>query len=126
MHRSATPKANREGTFVAQTIIKFSNWNIRKACQGANRVAREKKVGTRIHHDLTKRRFKLLSIARSKIQLKQASIYGDQLDKISDDQRVFAYVDVNSNMKVRADKQVFSFNTENEFDAAFKEIYHQE
>ena len=66
LHRSSRPKRcdrRKDGTMIAQTLVKLRSWDIREALHYANKTAREKKVKIRVHHDLTKRRYGLLSRA---------------------------------------------------------------
>ena len=139
-HRSAKPKLNRSKKLVAQTIVKFSNWKIRKAAHYANKKARTTGKAFRIHHDLTKRRYNLLAHARQQIEarftdhnrqrggpntagqdqpnetIENNESSGNQRDKI------FAFADVNSNLLVRFCQETFPFNDERELEDILEQI----
>ena len=51
----------------AQTIVKFARWPHRRQAHYVNKKAREAGKSFRIHHDLTKRQYNLLSRARAEI-----------------------------------------------------------
>ena len=115
-HRSSAPKMNDDGVLVAQTILKFSNWDIRRRVHGTNKTAREKKVTTRIHHDLTKRRYELLGKARQRLKVVVAGQNRAEGDE------AFVFADVNSNLKLRNGRDVRAFNDENELDRLITEL----
>ena len=102
-HRSAAP-VRRGGKLVAQTIVKLSAWEHRRKAHYANKRARQEGKSFRIHNDLTRRRFDLLSRARDRLATKYA-------DAGRDDVVPFAYADVNSNLKLRRGRTVYDFNT---------------
>ena len=104
-HRSAAPKRNKDGNMCAQVLLKFSHWTQRRAAHGANKKARERKVAVRIHHDLTRRRYALLSRARRMI---------DQ--HLPNRRATFCYADMNSNLLIRSGANTHPFNNEVELD----------
>ena len=101
LHRSSAPVI-KSGRRVAQTIVKFVNWSARRKVHNLNKLLKEKRANFRIHHDLTRQRYALLTDARAKIDSKMASVHGDQ--EVVRDQNVFPFVDINSNLHARAGK----------------------
>ena len=106
---------------MAQTIVKFSNWDIRRKCHGLNKRARDKRVSFRVHHDLTRRRYALLAKCRDRLDTRMAEIHGEA--EVKDDQNVFVFVDVNSNLRFRAGRSVSAFSTEREFEDLFRHTF---
>ena len=100
-HRSAAPKLNNDNILTTQCIVKFAKWAPRRTMQGVNKLAREKNACVRVHHDLTYRRYSLLAKARTQIK--------DTLGHVDE---TFAFVNVNSNLKIRSQRTVLDFNTE--------------
>ncbi len=95
---------NLDEKLVAQTIVKLAGWEHRRKAHYANKRARQEGKSFRIHNDLTRRRFDLLSRARDRLATKYA-------DAGRDDVVPFAYADVNSNLKLRRGRTVYDFNT---------------
>ena len=125
LHRTSKPTRNNHGEGrVAQTIVKFGRWKAREKCHGVNKTARQKKVTFRIHHDLTKRRYVLLKGVRERIDQKMRAIYGSR--EIQRDENVFAYADINSNLRVRAGQSTFPFNSKSEFNDVFDDIFREQ
>ena len=106
-HRSSKPKRNDNGVLVSQCIIRFGRWDARRRMQGVNKSARSLDKNIRCHNDLTKRRYGLLGLARDKIRVKFARSARD----------IFAFCDVNSNLKIRAGRDVHDFNNEHQLNA---------
>jgi len=113
-HRSAAP-VRRNGKLVAQTIVQFAGWEQRRKAHYANKQARQQNKSFRIHNDLTRRRFELLSHARDRL----STLFADAENNAT---VPFAYADVNSNLKLRRGSQVWDFNTRDELNAALHEL----
>jgi hypothetical protein len=109
LHRSSAPRTNADGTVVAQTIVKFRHWGPRR--QAHNGRVNARKSGFSIKHDLTKRRYNLLKSARQAIK-----------DKYGDTDEVFAFADINCNLKLRSGASVSHFNTEAELEVALSTL----
>ena len=75
--------------------------------------------------DLTARRLKLFNEARSKIDAAQRGFYGDDISHLNDADKVFAFVDENCRLRVRAGEDLFTFNTKKQFDKIFVDIYEE-
>ena len=75
-----------------QVIMRFARWGPRKSLYELNKKLRRPGVKTpiRVHNDLTKRRLDILNATKRRIDV----AFGD-----SDE--IFAYSDINSNIKVR-------------------------
>ena len=126
-HRSAAPKRNNyDGRLCAQVIVKFARWEHRRAAHFANKKACEGRKSFRVHHDLTKRRYNLLSQAREALKAKYPPVNrpdDDQGVVASDDNRPpFAYADMNSNLVIRQGKETFRFNTKAELDCIIDQL----
>ena len=121
-HRSSKPK-DFKGKTVAQTIVRFNTWEARRMCYSVNKTCKNKALSFRVYPDLTQRRFKLLSDARERIDREMRAIHGNELGNLHEDDRVFAYADVNSGLRIRAGKEVFQFNDENRFNDLFTRIF---
>ena len=104
-HRSAAPRRNKNGDMCAQVLLKLSHWSVRRTAHFANKKARENRLSVRIHHDLTRRRYTLLSKARRLL---------DQ--HLPNERSTFCYADMNSNLLVRRGENTHPFNTESELD----------
>ena len=104
-HRSSKPKRNDDGIMVAQCILKFSKWDARRRMKDVNKKARDENKSIRTHNDLTKRRYALLRSARDKVKR-----------KVGRSSEVFAFSDINSNLKIRANGTFHDFNTEAQLD----------
>ena len=123
LHRSARA-VEKDGKLFKQTLLKLSNWKIRERMQGINRTARVKKVGVRVHNDLTARRFALLSSARGRIYSNLARQYSaEEIGKLSDAENVFAYANINCELRIRARGTVLKFNTEDELERILSETF---
>ena len=109
---------------IAQTLVKLRSWDIREALHYANKTAREKKVKIRVHHDLTKRRYGLLSRARALVDNKMKSLYTkEQLDNLPKEEQVFAFANINCELRIRARGSVHNFADDDELDAAYEAIF---
>ena len=86
---------------------------IGRELHGANKRAQDLGKSVRVYHDLTKRRLTLLNNARKKLS-----------DQGLASAEVFAFADMNSNLKIRKNKRAFDFNTEEKFDSLFTELFH--
>ena len=109
-HRSSKEKDNIDeevGGKVSQCIIKVKYWSVRRQFQGLNKRCRDGGLGTRVYHDLTKRRLGLLNFARDALEAHPGW---------------FTYADVNSNLKILSGKRFFSFNTAEELQEALRKI----
>ena len=107
-HRTAKPRENN-GIKVQQCIVKFTHWSVRQQFLGYNKRARQAGRDSRVNNDLTVKRFKLISQARSAIKTKllakgftEDQILGKKGQSIPDDDNVFAYVTMNSDIIIRA------------------------
>ena len=107
-HRTAKPRDNN-GVKVQQCIVKFTHWSVRQQFLGYNKKARQAGRVSRVNNDLTVKRFKLLSQARSAIKTKlfakgftEDQILGKNGQSIPEDDNVFAYVTMNSDIIIRA------------------------
>ena len=122
-HRSAKPKNNKNGTLCAQTIVKFARWNIRRQAHYANKKARQTKKSFRIHHDLTRRRYLLIDRARGEIDRRFAEHNNArEQDNNEHKDKVFAFVDINSNLLIRSGETTYPFNTDEELTSVLDEI----
>jgi len=110
-HRSGNP-VRKDGRCTAQTIVKFARWEHRSKAHYANKKARLGGKSFRIHNDLTKRRFVLLSKAREQLAAKFPST----------ENPAFAYTDVNSNLKIRRGERVFELNTDHDLSDALRQL----
>ena len=74
-----------------------------------------------VHNDLTQRRFSLLKYARERTERAMARRFPnkEQRDRLPFEEKVFAYSNLQSDLKFRVGKIVHSFNTFEEFDALF-------
>ena len=115
-HRSAKPRMNKSDVLCQQVIVKFARWGHRRAAQSINKKSREKKLPIRVHNDLTKRRFTLLSRARREID--------QRLPNQTRDDNVFAYPDTNSNLIIRKGRLTYPFNTDDELDTIMNDLTH--
>ena len=123
LHRSSKPVL-REGRMVAQTLVKLSNWKARAKLHGLNKKACERDLNFRVHNDLTSRRYQLLSRAHERINTQMSRQYSrEQLKHLDDGDKVFAFVNINSDLKIRGRRSVYNFNSEEEFEKAFNEIF---
>ena len=113
-HRSAAP-VRRQGRLVAQTIVKLAGWEHRRKAHYANKQARQQNKSFRIHNDLTRRRFDLLSHARERL----STLYANAAPNVT---VPFAYADVNSNLKLRRGAEVWDFNTRGDLNNALHEL----
>ncbi len=112
-HRSGPPQ-RKDGKTTAQTIVKFVRWDKRSQAHFANKRARQGHKSFRIHNDLTRRRFALLSRARAQLA-----------EKFPDDRNTdntFAYTDVNSNLKIRRGREVFDLNTDQDLKNIIRQL----
>ena len=125
LHLSSKPfTRERDGVTVAQTLVKLSNWRMREKLHSANRLAREKNAGYRVHHDLTKRRFTLLKNAREKIDRQLARLYSkEELKTLPDGEKIFAFANVNCELRIRARGRILKFSTDDQLDQILREIF---
>ena len=121
LHRNSKARPNKEGVNCAQTLLKLSNWKAREKFSGANKTAYRKKKNVRVHNDLTQRRFSLLKYARERTERAMARRFPnkEQRDRLPFEKKVFAYSNLQSDLKFRVGKLVHSFNTFEEFDDLF-------
>ena len=118
-HRSSKPVRNRNGKLVAQTIVKFARWEHRRQAHFANKRAREKRLSFWFHNDLSKRCYKLLTGAREMISNRPPADENGQ----NNDSNLFAYADVNSNLKIRYGHEVRDINSEDDIQRSIRELY---
>ena len=112
-HRSAAPKKHKvTGVTMAQCIIKVVRWGKRQEFHGANKKARASGKSVRVFHDLTKRRLDLLNKARTRL-----ATHGLATNE------TFAYVDINCNLKIRQGRRSHDFNTDEQLDGLFGELF---
>ena len=65
--------------------------------------------------DLTKERYNLLKMARGKINTSLTGLYTkDQLKNLPHRNKVFAYPNINCDLKIRAGDKLYSFDREEE------------
>jgi len=124
LHRSSKPK-EKDGVVTKQTIVKLARWRTREKFAGFNRRVRaaEQATGTagpRVNNDLTKRRLMLLGEARAQIKSRLLRTFTEEQIKkgLKDNENVFAYANINSDLRIRARGRVLSFNSIPELDAA--------
>ena len=115
-HRSGPP-VRKEGKTTAQTMVKFARWDQRSRAHYANKAARLGGKSFRIHNDLTKRRFVLLTKACEQLAARFPTNRADNAAP-----PVFAYTDVNSNMKVRRGDRVFEMNTNEDLTEIIRQL----
>ena len=123
LHRSSRPSM-KDGVTTAQTIVKVASWRAREKLHGLNKKAKNLKRRVRVNNDLTRRRYQLLSRARDKIYHGMTSRFSvEEMKTLSDDKNVFAYVNINSDLKVRVRGRVLAFNTDDELDHILQETF---
>ena len=122
-HYSAKPNTF-EGRRTRQVIAQLNNWTARENVHKFNRSNRRSNY--RVNADLTQERYRLLTTARAKIAEKMAQRFDKEYMKtIGDSENVFAYSNVNSELKIRARGHVVSFSTATELDTRLNEIFPQ-
>ena len=91
-HRLGKVKQNEKGPDTQQVILRFQKWAPRKALYGINKKARKPgcKTSMRVYNDLTKRRLEILNATRKRIN-----------NTFGENDEIFAYSDINSNIKIR-------------------------
>ena len=128
LHRSSGPK-EKDGVTSKQAIIKFASWKAREKFAGFNKKARAtdkrtKKFSVRVNNDLTKRRLVLLTDARNQIKAKLSRAYSEeQMKELPDHENVFAYANINSELRMRVRGKVLKFNTIPELQACMVEAF---
>ena len=130
MHRSSKPKNKDNRPTTKQAIIKLSNWKAREKLRGwnkeARRVEKETKVPQlRVNNDMTKRRLTLLDAARSRIKTGLARQHSvKQIEEgLPDHQNVFAYCNIQSDLRIRARGNVHSFNSLEDLDEVLTKLF---
>ena len=133
LHRSSKPKEVKRGNKVVikkQAIIRFSNWRSREKFAGLNKKARQvekttKKPSIRVNNDLTKRQLQLLTSARQQISVHLGRLFTEeeQKDGLPDADNVFAYANINSDLRMRIRGRVVSFNSLPELDDVIKSAF---
>ena len=108
-HRVGKPRINDDGTRVKQCIVQLANRSAREKFVGYNKKA--KKTPSQVNNDLTKRRLDLLALARRQIQgrmvesgFREEQLRGKNGMQIPDEDNVFAYCNINSELRIRAKK----------------------
>ena len=119
-HYSAKPNTY-EGRRTRQVIAQLNNWTARESVHKFNRGNRRSKY--RVNADLTQERYKLLTSARAKIGEQMNRLFDKDLKSIGDSENVFAYSNVNSELKIRARGHVVSFSSANELETRLSEIF---
>ena len=123
------PRINDDGTQVKQCIVQLANWSAREKFVGYNKKA--KKTPSRVNNDLTKRRLDLL-LALTRRQIKERMIESgfteEQLRgkngmQIPDEDNVFAYCNINSELRIRAKRIVHRFNSEAELSKLMNDTF---
>ena len=129
LHRSSKAKDDN-GVVTKQTIVKLATWRTREKFAGFNRNARAHEKATktkviRVNNDLTKRRLQLLSEARVQIKSRLLQSFSEEQIKkgLKDEDNVFAYANINSDLRIRARGRVISFNTLPELRAAIQSAF---
>ena len=91
-HRLGKAKKNDKGPDTQQVILRFQKWAPQKALYGINKKARKPgcKTSMRVYNDLTKRRLEILNATRKRIN-----------NTFGENDEIFAYSDINSNIKIR-------------------------
>ena len=119
LHRSSRAK-EQDGVVTKQAIVKLATWKARERFLGFNKSARQyekrtrlKKFTCRVNNDLTKRRLQLLTEARNQIKSHLSQRFTkEQLEGgLADSENVFAYSNINSELRMRIRGKVVSFNT---------------
>ena len=119
LHRSSRAK-EKDGVITKQAIMRLSNWKARERFLGFNKTARQhekrtraKKTVCRVNNDLTKRRLQLLTEARSQIDRHLSERFTkEDLEKgLADHDNVFAYSNINCELRMRIRGKVVTFNT---------------
>ena len=98
-----------------QVLIQFEYWDPRAAFHGFDKGLFNSDYQVRIYPDLTKRRLDVLSECRNILKTRNLS-----------SRDVFCYTDINSNLKLRANNNVYSFNTTEEFEKIHFELQEQQ
>ena len=115
LHRSSRPK-EKDGKVTKQAIVKFASWTAREKFAGFNKKARAFELRTgkasiRVNNDLTKRRLVLLTEARNIIKGRMMRTYTpEQMKDLPDNENVFAYSNINSELRMRVRGKVLKFN----------------
>ena len=124
LHRSSKPKIF-EGKRVAQTIVKFATWKTREKLHGINRQAKSVNANFRVHSDLTPRRFQLMKDARERIDRELMRMHGGKEDikKLRDEEKVFAFTNINSDLRVRAKGEVLRFHTHEDLEEILSKTF---
>ena len=129
LHRSSRPK-EKNGVVTKQAIVRLATWKARERFHGFNKAARQTEERTnkkhcRINNDLTKRRLQLLTEARSQISGQLANRFSEaELKKgLKDSDNVFAYSNINCELRMRVRGKVVSFNNLPELRACLDEAF---
>jgi len=128
LHRSSKAK-QKNGSTTRQCIMKLANWRAQERFAGFNKKARqmestEEVKCIRVNNDLTKRRLTLLDSARNQISSHLSKTFSeDELKHLSDSQNVFAYSNINSELRMRVRGKVIKFNTLPELAAAMLDAF---
>ena len=112
-HRSGKPRFDEaSGIRTQQVLIQFKYWEPRAALHGFNKGLFNTDHKIRIYPDLTKRRLDVLSECRNILKNRNLA-----------SRDVFCYTDINSNLKLRANNNVYSFNTIEELENKLAESH---
>ena len=114
LHRIGDEKTDRDGIKCKNIIIKLSNWSARqRVLKDFNKKAAAKKLPTRIFHDLTTQRFRLLNHAKTEVtkRLESAGLSKDAIKKLPDQDKMFAFVSPNCELRLRRNGRVYKFDS---------------
>ena len=95
-----------------QVLIQFKYWDPRAAFHGFDKGLFNSDYQVRIYPDLTKRRLDVLSECRNILKTRNLS-----------SRDVSCYTDINSNLELRANINVYGFNTTEEFEKRLVESH---
>ena len=89
-----------------------------------------KKTPSQVNNDLTKRRLDLLALARRQIKgrmiesgFTEEQLRGKSGMQIPDEDNVFAYCNINSELRIRAKKIIHRFNSEAELSKLMNDTF---
>jgi len=123
LHRSSKP-FTKDGVTTKQCLVKLSNWSAREKFVGYNKRARNSGGKTRAKNDLTKRRLGLLEEARKRIYSRLKRSFNDEeINELPDAENVFAYANINSDLRIRARGTVHQFASEAELEDLIAHIF---
>ena len=123
IHRNSRPKTAEDGTRTAQSIVKVALWSTRKRLATVNKIARGKKAAIRVHPDLTRERFDLLSYAPNRIDRAMSQKFGKPPKDLADNENCFAFASLNCDLLARICGSTYPFSSRQEFDDLFRDKF---